>query len=1161
MKKLLSILIALAFVLSLIPVSAFAKTEAPEKPEQPAAERGVNTNVVIDTDASGGYEGDYVVIYNPSSSTTTGASTGSLTGLIDTTIMPNQKPTIREYIESRPDYNPDKPVIIDVDSEMSEFVPDEDLPVQEPGKATWNVGDTKNFTISNYSPGGSSIQFKVLYVGNHCRIWTVTNSSYHPLDAIDSSYASIAAAEFDQKFELMQVSYGNFKNVNGDGLVNIMFYNIDDGWQPGQGYVAGYFWQGDYQYNSLDMIHIDTYPGIQYTNGSGQTITHLDDCYGTLVHEFQHCINYNVTGGMHSWLNESFSGSAEELCYPGSGLFSRIQSWHCYQWTSSSELYDPPKEYAYNSSVKLNKGGSLAYWNNNDDMDDLLNRYAGVMFFSQFLYSKAGTTTVYKNIIDRCSGSSVSNSLSALQNGTGWSLETIWRDYAISLVANDYESGYGFRMNDGYDPSEYYDLETLYSLLSPVVYNSTSAASVQGGGFIVIKPLNGVYNPPSGASSTLKYAGITLNAYNVTAVSNNNAYGTVSVNGKIITASPASGCYVESVEVIEGTATYTVNGNTITVAPTSDCTIRVNFAPKPTYTVNFVASGTAEGAVSALIYDVITLPSAVSVNPEGWTFCGWMTEQLEETTDRPEFYAPGASYTVTDSTTLFALYTQDTGEGETVYELVTEDASNWAGNYVITSGKDTNLIAFKGVGSAQQLENSSCGASVEYASTGMYLNGTTLKSVSSDYVFTIAKKNTNYTIKSPTNFWISTQNTYLYNLASYTSNYSDWGITYDTSYSCMKIANVASTTYTYLVVGSYGYFVVNNTYTANKTYLWKETASSVSYYTTDPVAPVQTYSVVFYDYDGSILKEEQMVNYGGDAIPPANPTREGYTFAGWSPDYHNVQSDLSVYAQYTVNSYTLTIYYVFENGETAAETYTGTFAFNAEFSVASPEIYGYYADQTLITGNMPADDLEFTVTYNPESFTVTFYDMWGQELGTSTVPYNTAATAPDIPEREGYHFVGWDKDFSHVTEDMDVYAIYEVNTYTLTINYVFENGDTAAEPFTGSYEFGEAYSVTSPKINGYMPDQAVVEGTMGAGDYTVTVVYSGMRGDVDLDGEITIADALLCMRHAMHIVTLENQLQLYNADFTEDTLINTVDALQIMRYALLHDNPNALLTK
>ncbi|MBQ4448154.1 MAG: hypothetical protein II897_07690, partial [Clostridia bacterium] len=96
------------------------------------------------------------------------------------------------------------------------------------------------------------------------------------------------------------------------------------------------------------------------------------------------------------------------------------------------------------------------------------------------------------------------------------------------------------------------------------------------------------------------------NTYVVTATTNNANYGTVSVTGTTITATPAPGYYVESCTLVSGNATWTISGNTITVTPASDCTIRVNFAPKPSYTVNYVASGTAQGSVTAYVNDVIT---------------------------------------------------------------------------------------------------------------------------------------------------------------------------------------------------------------------------------------------------------------------------------------------------------------------------------------------------------------------------------------------------------------------------------------------------------------------------------------------------------------------------------------------------------------------------
>jgi uncharacterized repeat protein (TIGR02543 family) len=59
-------------------------------------------------------------------------------------------------------------------------------------------------------------------------------------------------------------------------------------------------------------------------------------------------------------------------------------------------------------------------------------------------------------------------------------------------------------------------------------------------------------------------------------------------------------------------------------------------------------------------------------------------------------------------------------------------------------------------------------------------------------------------------------------------------------------------------------------------------------------------TVRFVDWNNVLLKEEQ-VAYGGSATAPANPTRTGYTFTGWSPAYNNIVSDLTVTAQYSQN--------------------------------------------------------------------------------------------------------------------------------------------------------------------------------------------------------------------------------------------------------------------
>lgn len=80
------------------------------------------------------------------------------------------------------------------------------------------------------------------------------------------------------------------------------------------------------------------------------------------------------------------------------------------------------------------------------------------------------------------------------------------------------------------------------------------------------------------------------------------------------------------------------------------------------------------------------------------------------------------------------------------------------------------------------------------------------------------------------------------------------------------------------------------------------------------------------------------------------------------------------------------------------------------------------------------------VKWTINKYTVTFMD--GEKvLETQTVEYEAAATAPDtarLSPPEGTHFAKWDKDFSKVTEDIEVSAVYELNVYTV----IFKNGET-----------------------------------------------------------------------------------------------------------------------
>lgn len=144
--------------------------------------------------------------------------------------------------------------------------------------------------------------------------------------------------------------------------------------------------------------------------------------------------------------------------------------------------------------------------------------------------------------------------------------------------------------------------------------------------------------------SELKYSyitggGDTPSTYTITPQSNNPIYGTVSLSGSTITATPAEGYRVSLTnpfEVTIGTATVTQNGNSFSVAAESDCTVLINFEAIPTHTVTFSVNGTT--TTQDFKEDAaITFPT----NPgeiNGNVFMGWVTQAISGTqTVAPEF--------------------------------------------------------------------------------------------------------------------------------------------------------------------------------------------------------------------------------------------------------------------------------------------------------------------------------------------------------------------------------------------------------------------------------------------------------------------------------------------------------------------------------------------
>ena len=167
---------------------------------------------------------------------------------------------------------------------------------------------------------------------------------------------------------------------------------------------------------------------------------------------------------------------------------------------------------------------------------------------------------------------------------------------------------------------------------------------------------------------------------------------------------------------------------------------------------------------------------------------------------------------------------------------------------------------------------------------------------------------------------------------------------------------------------------------------------------------------------------------------PVNPYDEGYYIhmvkSGKWHDIYNI-THYGFVCEFEL-PYTLTINYLYENGSTAAPSYTARVNYGDTYSVTSPNVQGHSPSRQIVSGTMGATNMSVDVVYSANTYTVTFKDWNGTVLKTQQVQYGGAATAPANPTRAGYTFTGWDKAFTNVTADLVVTAKYSINSYTVT---------------------------------------------------------------------------------------------------------------------------------
>ena len=244
---------------------------------------------------------------------------------------------------------------------------------------------------------------------------------------------------------------------------------------------------------------------------------------------------------------------------------------------------------------------------------------------------------------------------------------------------------------------------------------------------------------------------------------------------------------------------------------------------------------------------------------------------------------------------------------------------------------------------------------------------------------------------------------------------------------------------------------------------------------------------------------------------------QGYTYKVTTGDAltGTLDGDKVITVVYTKdNYYTVTVYYVDEDGNILAPAYTSaSLKEGSAYDVtaqAAPAIQGYTYKVTTgdaLTGTLDGDKV-ITVVYTKDSYytvTVNYVD----EDGNTVAPAYTSdsmkegsaydVTAQAAPAIQGYTYKVTTGD--PLTGTLDGNKVITVvytkdNYYTVTVNFVDEDGNTVAPAYTSdSMKEGSAYDVTdqaAPAIQGYTYKVTIGDALTGTldGNKVITVVYT-----------------------------------------------------------------------
>ena len=226
------------------------------------------------------------------------------------------------------------------------------------------------------------------------------------------------------------------------------------------------------------------------------------------------------------------------------------------------------------------------------------------------------------------------------------------------------------------------------------------------------------------------------------------------------------------------------------------------------------------------------------------------------------------------------------------------------------------------------------------------------------------------------------------------------------------------------------------------------------------IEPMKKFTVT-YMVDGKVYKTIE-TEYAAEIILPENPTKDGYTFIGWSEVPKTMPAnDITIYGSFAINKYLVT----FKIGDEVIAS--DSLEYGASIVIPeAPEKEGYtFNGWGEVAKTVPAGDVTYEGNYSVNSYKLTFI-VDGEVVQESSVDYGTTITLPEKPTKEGYSFDGWNEiPETMPASDVTVSGTFTVNKYLVTFRI---NNEVIA---SDSLEYGASIvTPEAPEKEGYTFD-------------------------------------------------------------------------------------------